>query len=237
MLLENKYNLSLKENIFVAKKLLVQNIYNSAKLEGCNVTFPETQTILDGVSVGGLKISDVEVILNLRDAWKYLLATIEETLTLESMNKINKYVARNESYNWGVPRYGKVKILNSGYRPPVPRKGDIISSLNYIVNAGKSETEKAIELFLYSCHSQNYWSGNEKTGILLANKYLIMNGKGVLTIPENVLIEFNKLLADYYETGGWDEIKDFLYENAVHGMTINQEAKQEYSNGNEMNML
>lgn len=237
MQVENKYNLTLKENIFVAKKLLVQNIYNSAKLEGCNVTFPETQTIMDGVSVAGLKMNDVEVILNLRDAWKYVLSTIEEPLTLEYMNKINEYVSRNESLEWGVLRYGEVGISGTSYKPPLPKKEDVISSLNSIISSVKCETEKGIELFLYGCRSQNYWDGNKRTSTLIANKYLIMNGKGILTVPDNTLAEFNKLLVKYYETGGWDEIKGFLYDNAVQGMAISQEHKQEYSNGTEMNML
>ncbi|NLK91376.1 MAG: death-on-curing protein, partial [Clostridiales bacterium] len=62
---KDKYNLTLQQNIFLAKKLIVENIYNSAKLEGCNVTFPDTKTILDGISVANLKMGDVEIILNL----------------------------------------------------------------------------------------------------------------------------------------------------------------------------
>ena len=74
----DKYNLTLQQNIFLAKKLIIENIYNSAKLEGCNVTFPDTKTILEGISVANLKMSDVEIILNLRDAWKYLLNNIDK---------------------------------------------------------------------------------------------------------------------------------------------------------------
>ena len=35
-----EYNLTINENIFLAKKILVNSIYNSAKLEGINITFP-----------------------------------------------------------------------------------------------------------------------------------------------------------------------------------------------------
>lgn len=217
------YNLSIKQNIFLAKKRLVQNIYNSAKLEGCNVTFPQTQTILDGMSVAGLKMDDVEVILNLRDAWGYILKTIEEPLTLEYMNKINEYVSRNESLDWDMLRYGEVGISGTSYILPIPNKNSVINSLNSIMVSDKSITEKSIELFLYGCRSQNYWDGNKRTSTVLANKYLIMNGKGVLTVPEGKLLSFNQLLISYYESGNWDEIKTFMYENCIEGMTINQE--------------
>ena len=66
-----RFTMTREENVFVAKRNLVDYIYNSAKLEGCNVTFPETQTILDGVNVGSVTLDDVQTILNLRDAWRF----------------------------------------------------------------------------------------------------------------------------------------------------------------------
>lgn len=43
MIIKDRYNLTLKENIFLAKKTIVETIYNSAKLEGLHVTFPDSQ--------------------------------------------------------------------------------------------------------------------------------------------------------------------------------------------------
>ena len=52
----NKFLLTKEQNIFLAKKVLVSNIYNSAKLEGINTTYPDTKTILDGINVQTLKL-------------------------------------------------------------------------------------------------------------------------------------------------------------------------------------
>ena len=71
--MQDKYNMTLEQNIFLAKKNLIINIYSNARMEGINVTFPQTQTILDGVNVPNLKIDEIECILNLRDAWKYII--------------------------------------------------------------------------------------------------------------------------------------------------------------------
>lgn len=38
--MENKYNLTLEQNIFLAKRNLVDNVYANARMEGLNVTFP-----------------------------------------------------------------------------------------------------------------------------------------------------------------------------------------------------
>ena len=37
--MKDKYNMSLEDNIFFAKRKLVDNIYKSANLEGISVTF------------------------------------------------------------------------------------------------------------------------------------------------------------------------------------------------------
>ena len=73
--MENKFHMTLEENLFLAKKILVESVYNTAKLEGVNTTFPETEAILNGVNVPGAKLDDIQVILNLRDAWRDVLAS------------------------------------------------------------------------------------------------------------------------------------------------------------------
>ena len=43
--MKDKYYLTKEQNLFLAKKVLVSNIYNSARLEGINTTYPDTKTI------------------------------------------------------------------------------------------------------------------------------------------------------------------------------------------------
>ena len=40
--MKNKFNLSIEDNIFIAKRNIIDYIYKSAKLEGIAVTFPQT---------------------------------------------------------------------------------------------------------------------------------------------------------------------------------------------------
>lgn len=102
--MQNKYNLTLEQNIFLAKRNLVDNVYANARMEGLNVTFPETKTVLDGVNVPNLKIDEIQCILNLRDAWKYVIDNVNNVFDLSFICKINEFVARNESLSWGVLR-------------------------------------------------------------------------------------------------------------------------------------
>ncbi len=102
--MQDKFKLSILENIFLAKKNLINNIYANARMEGINVTLKQIQNILEGVNVPNLKIDEINCILNLRDAWKYTLANIHEDFNLNFICKINELVSRNESLEWGILR-------------------------------------------------------------------------------------------------------------------------------------
>lgn len=102
--MQNKYNLTLEQNIFLAKRNLVDNVYANARMEGLNVTFSQTKTILDGVNVPNLKLDEIQCILNLRDAWKFVISNINDKFDLNFICKINEFVARNESISWGTLR-------------------------------------------------------------------------------------------------------------------------------------
>ena len=48
---KDKYNMTVEQNIFLAKRNIIDYIWKSANLEGISVTFPETQQIYDGGNV------------------------------------------------------------------------------------------------------------------------------------------------------------------------------------------
>lgn len=58
--MKDKYNMTVEQNIFVAKRNIVDYIWKSANLEGINVTFQETQKIFDGGNVGHLRVDGIE---------------------------------------------------------------------------------------------------------------------------------------------------------------------------------
>lgn len=215
--MKDKYNLTLEENIFLAKKMLVSNIYSNAKIEGCNVTFPETQTILDGVNVPNVKLDDIQCILNLRDAWKYLINNVTEEFNIDFICKINDFVARNESLEWGKIRTGKVLISGTEYVPEIPDREDIINKLNEL-NKIEDITLRAIKYMLYGMRTQIFWDGNKRTSTICANKILISKGKGILMVQDKDLNQFNKLLTEFYNTNEDKEIIEFLYNNCIFGI-------------------
>ena len=217
--MENKYNMTQEQNIFLAKRNLVDNIYSNARLEGINITFPQTKTILEGVNVPELKIDEIQCILNLRDAWKYVINNIDLDFNLEFISKVNEFVARNESIAWGQLRNGKVKITGTSYIPEIPNEEKVKKDITKILEI-ENPTERAIEYMLYGMRNQLFWDGNKRTSTICANKIMIQNGNGIIKIPDDKLQEFTTLLSEFYTTNEKEKIKQFIYENCIDGIVF-----------------
>ncbi len=218
---EDKFHLSPEQSLFLAKKKWDENVYCGMKMENRAVTFPQTQTILNGVNVPNVQLDDIQAILNMRDAWKFLLSTINEEVTFEYWCKLNEYIARNEALEWGKLRTGSVGISGTDYEPPIPTKEKTIEELENILFASNaSATDKALEAFTWGARGQFFWDGNKRTSLMLANKILVFSGAGIMTITDKHMEQFNTLLLNYYNTGKSEELKQFLYENAIQGMKI-----------------
>lgn len=189
-------------------------------MENINITFPDTKTIIDGMSVSGLKTDDVQKVLNLRNAWHFVLDDVSASLDLEYIKTIHSMVAYGELPQSMINtlRDGDVSIGGSFYQPKIPIESEVIKRIENIVNSSASVTEKALDYFLYACRAQLFWDGNKRTASICANKIMIQAGVGVLIIEEKYLRRFNKLMIDYYETADKSKIKPFLYNNCINGI-------------------
>lgn len=218
---EDRFHLTPEQSLFLAKKKWDENVYCGMKMENRAVTFPQTQTILNGVNVPNVQLDDIQAILNMRDAWKFLLGTVNEEVTFEYWCKLNEYIARNEALEWGKLRTGIVGISGTDYEPPIPNKEKTIEELKSILSTSNaSATDKALEAFVWGTRGQFFWDGNKRTSLMLANKILVSSGSGIMTITDKYMEQFNTILLNYYNTGKSEELKQFLYENAIQGMTI-----------------
>ena len=199
--------LTREQNIFLANKTFVELVYNTAYIEGCNVTFPQTQTIIDGAVVNGIAVDDIQTVLNLRDAWKYCIENVDTELNLDYICKINEFVSRNESLQWGTLRTGTVGV--GDFTPTLPVKENVLQEIERIKQI-IDPVEKAIEYFAYACKQQLFWDGNKRTSTIVASKILIESGNGILTIGKNNAEEFNNTLNDWYLRDELQPLKDCL---------------------------
>ena len=93
--MENKYNLTREQNVFVAKRNIVDYIWKSANLEGIGVTYPETQAIYDGGIVNGLTVDNIIAINNLKYAWQFILETKDIECDYKLLCHIHKLLRRS----------------------------------------------------------------------------------------------------------------------------------------------
>ena len=214
----DKFHMTPEQSLFLAKKKWDENVYCGMRMESRNITFPQTKTILQGVNVPNVQLDDIQAVLNMRDAWRFLLGSMSEPVTFEYWCKLNEYIARNEALEWGKLRTGSVGISGTDYFPPVPTAEAVRNELDVILTADTTATTKALESFVWGVRGQFFWDGNKRTSMTLANKILIADGAGFLTITDRHMEQFNTLLLEYYNTGESEALKDFLYENTIQGI-------------------
>ena len=66
---------------------------------------------------------------------------------------------------------------------------------------------------LYLMRSQIFWDGNKRMAMMVAHKLLISNGRGIISVKEDNISEFNKLLTEYYNIGNKDKMIFFYMIN------------------------
>ncbi len=214
--MDNKYNMTTEQNIFFAKRNIVDYIWKSAKLEGINVTFPQTYAIIEKAKVSNVDVEDILKITNLKHAWQTVFETVSEPLSLDYICKVHSDVARDEALMWGALRTGEVRISGTEYIPPIPTKESATALLDDTLNIN-NPTERSIELMLKLMKAQLFWDGNKRTSMLIANKVMIQNGCGIISVPNDALEQFNEVLCDYYTNNTLEEAKLFVYGYCIDG--------------------
>lgn len=199
--------------VFLADKDRIDFIYNTAALEGNAMTYPEVQTLLEGVTVGGHKLSDEQQILNQNDSVNLLLEMIKKEefkINKLTLLKLHEKVAFKEALSWGVFRNANVRIGGTEYLPPKS------SELDKIFDEGIKELKKithpiirAITYFLFGAKCQFFYDGNKRTSRLMMNGILLKNGYPILNIKVKDKLEFNKQMLEFYDGG--DIVKCLQY--------------------------
>lgn len=219
----DKYNLSLKENIFLAKKVLVAQIHNLSRFENCQTTLLQTEQIINGQNVASASLGDIQTILNLKRAYQYVMHHISDGLPVDIplLKKINSIVAQEDSLAPGDFRTGTVGVTlvdGSRHTPPAMSEVDVQNLLGQIENRSNSTTETAIRSMLAFMRQQIFWDGNKRTATLFANAMLIEKGCGILEISELQMPEFNTKLSDFYRSGDDTDVATYLYQNCIFGI-------------------
>ncbi|WP_257253997.1 MULTISPECIES: Fic family protein [unclassified Endozoicomonas] len=202
----------------MARQLAVRDlpslVHDAVNLEGVAMTLPEIQTLLDGITVGGYKISDQNMALNQAEAWKYLFALVSEGKFYFSKGvalAVHNIAGKEEALMWGAFRTGNVTISGSEYEPPSSKELDNVWAEIESEIAGYYDVyDMAITAFLRMARAQFFWDVNKRMGRFMMNGILLSHGFPIINVPAKRQKEFNQLMLDFYTAADTAEMNKFL---------------------------
>ena len=207
-----------EDNIFFAKRKLVDNIYKSANLEGIAITFADTYSFMNNVNTGNISVDDMLKLKGLKDAWEYVINHIDDELTIDFIKKIHFEICKGQNViPLGEFRDKGVGITGTNWRPKLPAECDYENELKNILSI-KNELERCISIFCWVQRSQMFLDGNKRVANLVANKEMIKNGQGIISVPVEKIGEYFTKLIKYYETNDMTDIKQWIYDNCIDGI-------------------
>ena len=219
---------SLERVTFHFHRMMTTYVWDASVLEGNPFTFPEVKTLLEGVTVGGRKVSDQEQVLNLAESSKQLLALVKGgkfKLDKSTFTQLHRLVAKNEALEWGhfrgegsetsyTPdaglgpegRYTPLRTL-----PGAPDLNRVFSNgLQALDQNVESAFEKAAAFFLFGALQQFFFDGNKRTSRFMMNGILMSAGIDAISIPAAKAQDFNEKMVRFYMTKDATEMMAFL---------------------------
>ena len=203
-----------KRYFFLAKKDKIDFIYNTSALEGNAMTYPEVETLLEGITVGGHKLSDEQQVLNQNRSVNLLFSMLEtESFELDknTLCALHEEVAKEEALQWGVFRDGNVNIGGTDYLPPSAGRLDSIFVEGVReINQIRNPIIRGLAYFLFGARTQFFYDGNKRVSRLMMNGILLSSGFPMLNIKVKNRLEFNKHMISFYDSEDYVAALEYL---------------------------
>ena len=184
----------------MAKRLVIDSIWKGANLECLGTTYPKTYAILANAPTN-TRAEEVIFIINMKEAWQFLLDNLDCPNNLEILLEYNKIVGNLLFYDIFLP---KKPVVNNIFN-------DMVNKLNQIDNP----EEKALQYFCFVAKSKMFITGNMRVAQLIANKILIENNIGIFQVPIDNLETFRDLLIKFYKINNNNDIISFMKKYCV----------------------
>ena len=212
-----------KESNFIARKYIKENIYGLAKVELPHITFPQTEEILEKSKLYGVDYEDVLTVINLKQAWNYIIKNMNHDITEDRIMELHSKIAYHQAMEWGVFRNGQVGITGTDYVPINPREkpgklealfDETLSKFNILKK--DFPIEASLDYLVIAIKSQFFWDGNKRTALATANLAMLQSGNGVIGISDHNAKAFNTTLKHYYNTDDKRPLIETLYNKCIN---------------------
>ena len=216
MAIDKKWHITPNKDkaLMLAQREIAVFVCDAVELEGIHFTLPEIQTLLEGITVGGHKLSDQQIAINQGNAWRSLFSSIREhefQLNLEYTCQLHHIAAKEEALEWGMLRSGGVTIAGTSYMPPSADKlHDSFKSMIEESALFDDIYDQAIFIFLTMARCQFFYDVNKRMGRFIMNGLLLNSGYPAINLPASRQLEFNQLMLVFYGSGDQDPMNQFM---------------------------
>ena len=200
---ENRPDLAL----FMFKKNMAGIVWNSLGVfENNPSTLPQTETILQGQSVGGISIDQLSQVKRFGDAAVQLADSVKNAafrLDLDFAKRLHAIVGKEEALEWGTLRSQQVHIHGVSHIPPAADELPALAEkgFSFLRKQMESPIERAIAAFLFMSRTQFFFDCNKRTASLMMNGVLLSAGYYPVTVLRETTEEFNEKLRAFYNSG------------------------------------
>ncbi len=199
----------MKPNLPLAKQLAKRDVpalvYDAVNLEGVAMTLPEVQTILDGITVGGHRISDQNMAMNQAKTWERIFELVDTNAF--AFNKDTALLLHSIA--------GEEE-----YEPPAPQDLDETwQEVQTLVESQDDIYDRATTAFLQMARNQFFWDVNKRTGRFMMNGILLAAGFPIINVPVKRQQEFYTLMLEFYSSNDMQPMNRFL-RSCVDSKTI-----------------
>ena len=121
-------HMSIEDNIFYAKRNIVDSIWKEANIEGIDITFPATKAVFEGAKIANLTQDQTTVINNLKHGWQFIFDFIDAPIDLSYVRQVHQLVSNNLLDNCDIlmcilaEQAGNRKYQTSTLQKPLSRK-------------------------------------------------------------------------------------------------------------------
>jgi Fic family protein len=199
------------------KRMLAEYVWDASQLEGNPFTYPQVQTLLDGVTVGGQKLTDEQQILNLANAAHELVRLVGAgrfRLDKATSNSLHSIIGYKDAFDAGLFR-GEGQIMSQTsvfigagdperhYPAPTERGGGNLRRIHeqgaaFITHSLRDPFEQAAAYFLFGALQQFYFDCNKRTARYMMNGWLMSHGVDAISVPARRREEFNTEMGEFY---------------------------------------
>ena len=197
------------------RQALPHAVWEAAKFEDSPYTFPEVQTLMDGVTVGGHTLADQRLVLGLADAAREMVATVTSgTFRLDKATSdgLHRRIATGQAIEAGHVRSegqahggGTLRLGEAGfYDAPEPGaggshlRGVFAEGIDYLTTDVADPGLQALLYAPWAIRSQFYFDGNKRTARWMMNGHLMLHGLEPIGVPVARRQEWNAALVTLF---------------------------------------